>query len=119
VLPIRVLIVDDSALMRQMLRRVLRDAGFEVVGTARDGLEAIERAAALDPDVITLDVEMPRLGGLGELERLVATGPRRIVMFSSLTEAAAAATLRALELGAVEFVQKPGPGVSLDEVAGS
>jgi two-component system chemotaxis response regulator CheB len=116
--PIRVLIVDDSAVMRQMLRRVLHEAGFEVVGAARDGLEAVERAAALDPDVITLDVEMPRLDGLGALERLMAAGARRIVMFSSLTEAGAAETLRALELGAVEFVQKPGPGVPLDEVAG-
>jgi two-component system chemotaxis response regulator CheB len=80
--PIRVLIVDDSALMRQVLRRILQDAGFDVVGTARDGLEALDRAARLEPDVITLAVEMPRLDGLGALERLMAAGPARVVMFS-------------------------------------
>jgi two-component system chemotaxis response regulator CheB len=115
---VRVLIVDDSALMRQMIRRTLDEAGLEVVGTARDGLEAIERVAELRPDVVTLDIEMPRLDGLGALERLMAERPVPVVMCSSLTEAGAGATMRALELGAVDFVQKPGPGVAFEEIAG-
>jgi two-component system chemotaxis response regulator CheB len=114
----RVLIVDDSALMRQMIRRTLEEAGLEVVGTARDGVEAIERAAELRPDVVTLDVEMPRLDGLGALERMMAERPVPVVMCSSLTDAGAGATMRALELGAVDFVQKPGPGVPFEEIAG-
>ena len=112
------MVVDDSALMRQMIRRALEAVGLEVVGTARDGLEAVERAAELRPDVVTMDVEMPRLDGLGALERLMAQQPVPVVMCSSLTEAGAAATLRALELGAVDFVQKPAPGVGFDEIAG-
>jgi two-component system chemotaxis response regulator CheB len=104
--------------MRQMIRRTLEAAGLEVVGTARDGIEALERVAELRPDVVTLDVEMPRLDGLGTLQRLMAERPLPVVMCSSLTQAGATATLRALEMGAVDFVQKPGPGVGFEEVAG-
>jgi two-component system chemotaxis response regulator CheB len=106
--PIRVLIVDDSALMRQMLTSVLSsDAGIEVVGTAPDPLVAREKIKALNPDVITLDVEMPRMDGLAFLEKLMTLRPMPVVMVSSLTEKGAEVTMRALELGAVDVFCKP------------
>lgn len=116
--PVRVLVVDDSALMRQMVSRILRTAGFEVVGTARDGVDGLEAAARLRPDVITLDVEMPRMDGLTMLRRLMEERPTPVVMLSSVTRAQAPATIEALSLGAVDVVAKPGGGISLniDEV---
>ncbi|NLN26768.1 MAG: chemotaxis response regulator protein-glutamate methylesterase [Firmicutes bacterium] len=111
---IRVLVVDDSALMRQMLSRFLSEAGMEVVGTARDGVEGLALALQLKPDVITLDVEMPRLDGLGMLRRLMEIEPMRVVMVSSLTQRAAPATVEALALGALDVVAKPSGGISLD-----
>lgn len=116
---IRVLVVDDSALMRQMVSRILRDAGFEVVGTARDGQQALEAAERLKPDVITLDVEMPVMDGLTMLRRLMQENPLPVVMLSSLTTQQAPATIEALALGAVDVVAKPGGAISLniDEVA--
>lgn len=116
--PVRVLVVDDSALMRQMVSRILRTAGFEVVGTARDGVDGLEACARLRPDVITLDVEMPRMDGLTMLRRLMEETPIPVVMLSSLTRAQAPATIEALALGAVDVVAKPGGGISLniDEV---
>lgn len=112
---IRVLIVDDSAFMRQTITRHLaEEAGIEVVGAARDGLEALEMAQSLQPDVMTLDVEMPRMDGLETLRRLMADRPMPVVMVSSLTQEGAATTIRALELGAVDFVPKPSGSVSLD-----
>src|SRR5690606_26832036 len=77
--PIRVLVVDDSALMRQMISRILTEAGMEVVGTARDGIEALEKAAELNPDVMTLDVEMPRMDGLTALRMLMSQRPMPVV----------------------------------------
>ncbi len=105
---IRVLVVDDSACMRKVLSNILASQpDIEVVATARDGLDALEKVALLDPDVVTLDVEMPRLDGLRTLERIMAERPRPVVMVSSLTQAGAEATVRALALGAVDFVTKP------------
>lgn len=111
----KVLIVDDSALMRQLLTEILsRDPSIEVVGVAPDPIVAMDKIERLKPDVLTLDVEMPRMDGLQFLERLSATRPMPVVMVSSLTERGAQTTLRALELGAVDFVTKP----SLDLKAG-
>lgn len=106
--PARVLIVDDSALMRQMLTSILSsDPGLEVIGTAPDPLVAREKIKALNPDVLTLDVEMPRMDGLAFLEKLMTLRPMPVVMVSSLTEKGAEVTMRALELGAVDVFCKP------------
>ncbi|MGI9508143.1 MAG: protein-glutamate methylesterase/protein-glutamine glutaminase [Geminicoccaceae bacterium] len=105
---IRVLVVDDSALMRQMLRSVLEsDADIEVVGTAPDPLSARQMIKDLNPDVITLDIEMPRMDGLSFLEKIMTLRPMPVIMVSSLTKRGAETTLRALECGAVDFVTKP------------
>lgn len=104
----RVLIVDDSALMRQLLTSILNSSpAIEVIGTAGDPFIAREKIKALRPDVITLDVEMPRMDGLTFLEKLMRGHPMPVVMISSLTECGAETTLRALSLGAVDFVSKP------------
>lgn len=113
--PVRVLVVDDSAFMRRVVTDLLEsDEGVRVVGTARDGLDTLDKVADLQPDVITLDVEMPRLDGLETLRRIMADNPRPVVMVSSLTQTGADATMRALRLGAVDFVPKPSGAVSLD-----
>lgn len=105
---IKVLIVDDSALVRKLLTEMLgRDREIEVVGTAADPYAARERIKQLNPDVITLDVEMPRMDGLTFLENLMRLRPMPVVMVSSLTQRGADVTLRALELGAIDFVSKP------------
>jgi two-component system chemotaxis response regulator CheB len=105
---IRVLIVDDSALIREVLSRTLgRDGDIEVVGTAEDPLEAREKVKVLDPDVVTLDIEMPNMNGLQFLDRLMRLRPLPVVMVSTLTTKGASETLLALELGAVDFVAKP------------
>jgi two-component system chemotaxis response regulator CheB len=105
---VRVLIVDDSSLVRQMLTDILNEcADIEVVGVASDPLIARERIKALNPDVLTLDVEMPRMDGLTFLANLMRLRPMPVIMVSSLTEHGAQTTLRALELGAVDFVSKP------------
>lgn len=117
---IRVLIVDDSAFMRRIISDLLTEGGIEVVGTARDGLDALSKAAELQPDVITLDVEMPNLDGYGTLRELMVRRPVPVVMVSSLTRAGAEATIRALALGAVDFVAKPSGSISLNmHVVGS
>ena len=105
---IRVLVVDDSALVRQILVEILKSApDIEVVGTANDPFMARERIKETNPDVLTLDVEMPRMDGLTFLQNLMRLRPMPVVMISSLTERGAETTLRALELGAVDFVSKP------------
>jgi two-component system chemotaxis response regulator CheB len=105
---IRLLIVDDSALVRKLLSEMLgRDPEIEVVGTASDPYAARERIKQLNPDVITLDVEMPRMDGITFLENLMRLRPMPVVMVSSLTQSGADVTLRALELGAIDFVAKP------------
>ncbi len=105
---IRVLIVDDSALVRQILMEIMkRTSDIEVVGTASDPFLARERIKELNPDVLTLDVEMPRMDGLTFLSNLMRLRPMPVVMVSSLTERGAETTFKALELGAVDFVSKP------------
>jgi len=105
---IKVLIVDDSALVRRLLTEILQsDSSFDVVGTASDPYVAREKIKKLNPDVITLDVEMPRMDGITFLENLMRLRPMPVVMVSSLTQHGAEVTLRALELGAIDFVAKP------------
>ena len=105
---VRVLVVDDSALMRQLITEILQqDSEIEVVGSAADPFVAREKILALNPDVLTLDVEMPRMDGLSFLEKLMAGRPMPVVMLSSLTERSCETTMKALELGAVDFITKP------------
>jgi two-component system chemotaxis response regulator CheB len=104
----RVLIIDDSALMRAVLTEILsKDPATEVVGTASDPLIGWEKLRSLSPDVVTLDVEMPRMDGITFLDKLMRLHPVPVVMVSSLTEKGGETTLRALEHGAVDFVTKP------------
>ncbi|RZL53712.1 MAG: response regulator [Sphingomonas sp.] len=115
----RVLVVDDSALMRRHLAQLLQQQpGFEV-RTARNGVEALELVAEFDPQVVTLDVNMPEMDGITCLSRIMVGSPRAVIMVSSITEAGAETTLQALSLGAIDFVQKPGGTISLslDEIA--
>jgi two-component system chemotaxis response regulator CheB len=112
---IRVLIADDSAFMRKVLHGILEaDGGFEVVGEACDGREAVEKSALLKPQLITMDVNMPHMDGLQATEVIMSTEPRPIVIVSSESRAGAEATLRALELGAIDFVAKPSGAIDLD-----
>lgn len=105
---VKVLIVDDSAVVRQVLTEILKqDPLIEVIGVAQDPLIARQKIKALNPDVVTLDIEMPRMDGLTFLEKLMRLRPMPVVMVSTLTEAGADTTLRALELGAVDYVAKP------------
>ena len=105
---IKVLIVDDSALMRALLTEIINGApDLEVVGAAPDPIAAREMIKSLHPDVLTLDVEMPRMDGLEFLDRLMRLRPMPVVMISSLTERGSEVTLQALEMGAVDFVAKP------------
>lgn len=106
--PVRVLIVDDSAVMRQLLAEMLsHQPGIEVVGTAADALIARQKIARLHPDVLTLDIEMPRMNGLEFLRQIMCLRPMPVVMVSSFTEYGAAASLQALALGAVDVIAKP------------
>jgi two-component system chemotaxis response regulator CheB len=110
---IRVVVVDDSALVRQMLAEIInRQSDMQCVGAAPDPLVAREMIRELNPDVITLDVEMPRMDGIDFLGKLMRLRPMPVVMVSTLTERGAETTLRALELGAVDFVAKPKLGVA-------
>jgi two-component system chemotaxis response regulator CheB len=105
---IRVLVIDDSAVVRTLLTEVLdSDPGIEVIGTAADPLIAREKIKRLEPDVLTLDVEMPKMDGITFLRNLMRLHPMPVLMVSSLTEKGAEVTLEALELGAVDFVTKP------------
>jgi two-component system chemotaxis response regulator CheB len=105
---VRVLVVDDSALVRQLLQEILSsDPGIEVVGTAQDAYMAREKIKRLNPDVLTLDVEMPKMDGIQFLRNLMRLRPMPVVMCSSLTERGADVTLDALALGAIDFVTKP------------
>lgn len=106
--PLRVLVVDDSATVRAVLARRLNESPqINVIGRAADGVEGVELVELLKPDVVTLDIEMPRLDGLGALREIMARCPTPVVMVSSLTKQGAEATLTALELGAVDFIEKP------------
>ena len=109
----RVLIVDDSALIRQMLTQMLNsDPAITVVGTASDPLVAREMIKSLNPDVVTLDIEMPRMDGLAFLHKIMTLRPMPVVMISSLTQKGTDTTLHALELGAVDYIAKPTIGLS-------
>lgn len=111
-MPIRVLVVDDSALVRKLLTEIIeREPDLIVVGSARDPFEAREKIKSLNPDVITLDVEMPRMDGITFLSNLMRLRPMPVVMVSSLTEKGADVTMAALEGGAIDFVTKPQTGL--------
>src|SRR6185436_230541 len=112
----RVLVVDDSAFMRRLASQIIEGSGeFTVVGTARNGYDALKQIHALNPDLVTLDVDMPELDGLNALGYIMSEMPRPVVMLSAgTTSSGQAATLRALELGAVDFVCKPSGPISLD-----
>jgi two-component system, chemotaxis family, protein-glutamate methylesterase/glutaminase len=113
-----VLIVDDSAFMRRMISQILEGSGeFRVIGTARNGFDALRKVHALDPEVVTMDVDMPELDGIQALGYIMSETPRPVVMLSAATtHSGQDATLRALELGAVDFVRKPSGAISLDLV---
>jgi len=110
---IRVLCVDDSALMRKLLAKIFASEDDVEVAFARDGVEALAQLHELKPDVITLDVQMPRMDGLACLDRIMVERPCPVVMFSALTGEGTEQTLEALSLGAVDFVLKPGGAISL------
>lgn len=111
----RVLIVDDSAFMCRVLQEIISsDPQLQVVGQARDGSEAVSLADSLQPDVITMDINMPRVDGLQATEMIMTRHPRPIVIVSSESREGADSTLRALELGAIDFVPKPSTGIDLD-----
>jgi two-component system chemotaxis response regulator CheB len=111
----RVLIVDDSAFMRKVLETIISsDETLQVVGQAKDGREAVTLAESLKPDVITMDINMPHVDGLQATAQIMTTNPRPIVIVSSESREGADSTLKALELGAIDFVSKPSSGVDLD-----
>jgi two-component system chemotaxis response regulator CheB len=111
----RVLVVEDSAFMRKFITDLLHlDHKLEVVGTAINGIDAIEKVKVLKPDVITLDIEMPEMDGLRALAVIMKENPTPVVMLSTMTKAGADATVKALELGAVDFIAKPSGNISLD-----
>ncbi len=113
--PIRVLIVDDSAFMRKVLNSIISaDPQMQVVGEARDGRDAVEQTQSLNPDVITMDINMPHVDGLQATEQIMSRHPKPIVIVSSESREGAEPTLKALELGAIDFIPKPSSGVDLD-----
>ncbi len=115
--PIRVMVVDDSAFMRTAIARMIgSDTSLVVAGCASDGQQAIEMLPELDPDVITMDVEMPRMNGLEALRRIMESAPRPVIMISSVTQEGAQMTLDALESGAFDYIPKQLSYVSLDIV---
>jgi len=106
--PIRVLVVDDSALMRKLIPAILaRDPSIEVVGTAMDGAFALKKIEELKPDVVTLDLEMPRMDGMETLRLIMRRAPLPVILFSTHSKEGAYSTLKALALGAVDFIPKP------------
>lgn len=115
---IRAIVVDDSTFMRNSLTRMLTsDPEIEVVGHAKDGIEALEKVKELNPDIISLDLEMPRMGGLEMLEKLMLTNPKPVLVISSLTYEGAEATLKALELGALDYMPKYVEGTTVFAIA--
>lgn len=115
---VKVLVVDDSAFMRRVLTSLLsQDADIEIVGTARDGEDALVKIASLKPDVVTMDIEMPRMDGLATLQEIMKTAPLPVIMISTLTEAGAESTLKALEYGALDFIPKSLSNTNHDQFA--
>ncbi|MFC1668907.1 chemotaxis response regulator protein-glutamate methylesterase [Spirochaetota bacterium] len=118
--PIKVLIVDDSSLVRKIVTDILqKDSMIEVVGTASNGKIALYKNKKLNPDVITMDIEMPILDGLAALEEIIKADPKPVIMMSVLTQHGAEATFKALRLGAVDFIPKPSTllNVSVDDIS--
>jgi two-component system chemotaxis response regulator CheB len=114
---VKVLVADDSAFMRTALKRMIEsDPSLRVVGTAQTGMEALEKVKSLQPDVVTLDIEMPGLNGLETLKRIMQDSPRPVIMVSSLTQEGAETTLEALDLGAFDYLPKQLSYASLDIV---
>ena len=111
----KVLVVDDSAFMRNAISRILaKDNTIEVVGTARNGQEALEKVEALKPDVVTLDIEMPVMNGIEALKQIVSRHKLPVIMFSALSQEGAEVTMEALSLGASDFITKDFSSVSLN-----
>ncbi len=109
----RVLVVDDSAFMRKVIADIIDDdPELEVVGKARDGLDALDKVRELKPDVITLDVEMPNMDGLTALGKIMEINPLPVIMLSSVTKTGTEQTVKALQLGAVDFIAKPSGHIS-------
>lgn len=112
---IKVLVVDDSMFMRKLISRLIaEDTALEVIGTARNGLEAVNMVKQLKPDVVTLDIEMPEMNGLEALIFIMEQRPTPVIMLSSLTQEGALATITALQNGAVDFISKPSGSISID-----
>ena len=111
---IRVLVADDSAFMRKMIGEILRNAGMDVVATAFDGFDALQKTRQFKPDVITLDVEMPRMNGVEFLDALMKEQPTPVLVLSSLTDSGADATMQCLERGAYDCLHKPSGSISLN-----
>src|SRR5438046_1893580 len=117
---IRVLVVDDSALMRKLIPAILaRDSSIEVVGTAMDGAFALKKIEELQPDVVTLDLEMPRMDGMETLRLIMRRAPLPVILFSTHSKEGGYATLKALAMGAVDFLAKPKDAAAghLDDIA--
>jgi two-component system chemotaxis response regulator CheB len=113
--PIKILVVDDSLLMQHVLTDLLQtDQQIQVIGTARNGEEALQKIPTLHPDVVTMDIEMPKMNGLTAVQKIMQTHPTPVIMISALTQHEAAQTLQALELGAVDYVPKPSGQISLN-----
>lgn len=111
----RILVVDDSLFMRKIISDLIAEMpNYQVVGTAKNGLEAVELNMRLNPDCITMDVEMPEMNGLEALKQIMRDKPTPVIMLSSVTSEGALETIRALELGALDFIQKPSGSISLD-----
>ncbi|KGX88619.1 protein-glutamate methylesterase/protein-glutamine glutaminase [Pontibacillus marinus] len=112
---IRVLVIDDSAFMRKMITDILdEDSRLTVIGTARNGEDGLRKIRELSPDVVTLDIEMPIMDGLDCLQQIMKDTPLPVVMLSSLTAQGAESTMKAMEYGAIDFIQKPSGAISLD-----
>ena len=111
----KLLIVDDSAFMRKLITEFFSENAYiEVVGTARNGRDALEKVRILNPDVLTMDVEMPEMTGVEAVKQLMIENPKPVVMLSSTTTADAAITMEAIANGAVDFIAKPSGTISLD-----
>jgi two-component system chemotaxis response regulator CheB len=113
--PVRVLVVDDSAVMRKLLSDILEEtASIKVVGTARDGVDALSKINVTKPDVVTMDIEMPKMDGLSALSHIMAENPLPVIMVSAMDKRQADITMKALDLGAVDFIPKTSGTLSLD-----
>ena len=112
---IKVLVVEDSIFMRNVISDIIdSDPQLRVIGTARDGEEALNKLDELKPDVITLDIEMPRMDGLSVLKQIMKKNPKPVIMLSALTQEGAIHTFKALEYGAVDYIPKPSGNISLN-----